>query len=379
MVAGDYVVLCGANANGHYWDQFLKGEFERRRLVVLSASTGEKLWARDANYRHRPIIVGNRIVAEPWAYALDTGEQLMRTHPLTGEQTPWKFIRPGHHCGAISATPNMMFFRSGFTAYYDFETDSGTNHFAGHRLGCWINTIPANGLVMIPEASAGCACLFSLTSTIVFEPLENRQVWSVYTADGATTPVQHMALNLGAPGDRRDAHGKLWLSYPRPSSRAGLDLPMDIRPLSPFGISGSYFQHNSESYKVENTDLPWVFASGMSSVSHCELPLIEKGQAPARYNVRLYFAATDSDKPDQRVFDIRLQNETVSENVDVLKQAGGPLKALTLEFNDVLVTENLAIDLLPIGRPRSSNMPPICGIEVTRVGSEAILQKVAGK
>jgi hypothetical protein len=154
---------------------------------------------------------------------------------------------------------------------------------------------------------------------------------------------------------------------------------MDIRPLSPFGISGSYFQHNSESYKVENTDLPWVFASGMSSVSHCELPLIEKGQAPARYNVRLYFAATDSDKPDQRVFDIRLQNETVSENVDVLKQAGGPLKALTLEFNDVLVTENLAIDLMPVGRPRSSNMPPICGIEVTRVGSEAILQKVAGK
>ena len=379
MAAGNHVVLCGANANGHYWDQFLKGEFERRRLVVLSASTGEKLWARDANYRHRPIIVGNRIVAEPWAYALDTGEQLMRTHPLTGEQTPWKFIRPGHHCGAISATPNMMFFRSGFTAYYDFETDSGTNHFAGHRLGCWINTIPANGLVMIPEASAGCACLFSLTSTIVFEPLENRQVWSVYTADGATKPVQHMALNLGAPGDRRDAHGKLWLSYPRPSSRAGLDLPMDIRPLSPFGISGSYFQHNSESYKVENTDLPWVFASGMTSVSHCELPLIEKGQSPARYNVRLYFAATDNDKPDQRVFDVRLQNETVSENVDVLKQAGGPLKALTLEFNDVLVTENLAIDLMPVGRPRSSNMPPICGIEVTRAGSEAILQKVAGK
>ena len=41
---------------------------------------------------------------------------------------------------------------------------------------------------MIPEASAGCACLFSLTSTIVFEPNENQQVWSVYTAEGDRSP-----------------------------------------------------------------------------------------------------------------------------------------------------------------------------------------------
>ena len=250
----------------------------------------------------------------------------MRTHPLTGVQSPWKFIRPGHHCGAISATPNMMFFRSGFTAYYDFETDEGTNHFAGHRLGCWINTIPANGLVMIPEASAGCACLFSLTSTIVFEPRENQQVWSVYTAEGATKPVQHMALNLGAPGDRRDAHGRLWLSYPRPSSRAGLDLPIEIRAFSPFGLSSSYFQHNSDSYSVSATEIPWLFASGMTGMTRCELPLIDDGQPPADYRVRLFFAAPPGDKPGQRVFDIRMQGKTFGEGVDVLERAALPRK-----------------------------------------------------
>ena len=110
----------------------------------------------------------------------------------------------------------MMFFRSKFTAFYNRDTDQGTEHFAGQRLGCWINTIPANGLVMIPEASAGCVCLFSIASTIVFEPRDDRMNWGVYSATGMTTPVQHMALNLGAPGDRRDAHGKLWLGYPRP-------------------------------------------------------------------------------------------------------------------------------------------------------------------
>ena len=56
-------------------------------------------------------------------------------------------------------------------------------------------------------------------------------MWGVYGGDGKTPlPVQHLALNLGAPGDRRDAHGKLWLGYPRPASRAGIDLPLDLKP-----------------------------------------------------------------------------------------------------------------------------------------------------
>ena len=228
MYHDDHVVLCGANSNGHYWNQFVKGEFKRRRLAVLSAETGEKVWAKDANYRHRPIIVENRIIAEPWAFELASGDQITRTHPITGEETPWNFIRPGHHCGMVTATPNMLFFRSGFTGYYDLKSDSGTCHFGGHRLGCWINTIPANGLLLVPEASAGCAYLFSLTSTIAFEPRADRQTWGVYSAAGMARPVKHLAINLGAPGDRRDAYGRLWLSYPRPSSREGLDLPIEF-------------------------------------------------------------------------------------------------------------------------------------------------------
>ena len=182
MVYKDGVLLLGgANANGHYWKQFIAGEFEKRRLVALSSVNGYKLWSKDANYRHRPIIVGNRIIAEPWSYELKTGKQITRIHPLTGQEVPWSFMRPGHHCGMNTATPNMLFFRSGFTAFYDLQSDSGTRHFAGHRLGCWINAIPANGLVMIPEASAGCVCLFSIASTIVMEPRTPRRPWGIYS------------------------------------------------------------------------------------------------------------------------------------------------------------------------------------------------------
>jgi hypothetical protein len=153
------LLLCGANANGHYWQQFVSGEFSKRRLVALNADRGELMWAKDANYRHRPIIVGDRIIAEPWAFNLYNGEQQTRTNVVTNEAEPWSIMRTGHHCGMITAAVNMLFFRSGFTGYYDLAGDTGAQHFAGHRLGCWINAIPANGLVMIPEAGAGCVCM----------------------------------------------------------------------------------------------------------------------------------------------------------------------------------------------------------------------------
>ena len=220
MYQNDMLILCGANANGHYWKQFVAGEFSRRRLVALRAKDGYELWTKDANYRHRPIIIGDRVLAEPWMYDLATGEQLTRSHPLTGEQVPWSMMRTGHHCGMLTgADSGMIMFRSGFTGFMDLKQDAGVRHFAGHRLGCWINAIPANGLVMIPEASVGCVCQFSIASTVVLEPREARRPWAIYSSVGAKTPVKHMAINLGAPGDRKDAYGTVWLSL---SSLRGL-------------------------------------------------------------------------------------------------------------------------------------------------------------
>ena len=79
----------------------------------------------------------------------------MRTHPLIGEKTPWMFARPGHHCGAISASSNMMFFRSKSTAYYNMDEDKGGEFYGFNEESYkvtatenpWIFTSGARGLV----------------------------------------------------------------------------------------------------------------------------------------------------------------------------------------------------------------------------------------
>jgi hypothetical protein len=184
MYHDGHVLICGANANGHYWKQFLAGEFSRRRLVVLDAADGKRCGRRTPTIAAGRSSSARRSSPSRGRSTLHTGQQKMSENPLTGQQAPWQFSRPGHHCGPITGAPNMLFFRSGDTAYYDLYNDSGTSHFAGHRLGCWVNAIPGNGLLMIPEASAGCVCQYSIASTVVLEPREERDTWKIYSSPG---------------------------------------------------------------------------------------------------------------------------------------------------------------------------------------------------
>ncbi|MCH7727469.1 MAG: PQQ-binding-like beta-propeller repeat protein, partial [Planctomycetes bacterium] len=360
MYHDGHVAICGANANGHYWRQFLSGEFSKRRIVVLDSKSGEKLWSKDANYMNRPAIINDMVLAEPWAFDLHTGKEKTRTHPLTGLETNWQFSRPGHHCGIVTATPNMMFFRSGFIGYYDLYADSGTRHFAGQRLGCWVNAIPGNGLLMIPEASAGCVCLFSITSTVVLEPREDRTAaWGIYSAAGKRTPVKHLALNLGAPGDRRDEFGTLWLGYPRPASRGRMEYVFDVKPQIASG--GGYYVWNEESVNVAEADTPWVFTSGAHGLTRCELPLLGKDDGPAKFTVKLYFADLAENKTRSGNFDIKLQGQSVAEDVEIESAAGGKNRAFIQQFKGVEVKDNLIIEL--IGK---KGLASIAGIEVIR-------------
>ncbi len=358
MYADGHVVLCGANANGHYWKQFLSGDFDKRKIVVLDAKNGEELWAKNANYMNRPAVIGQDIFAEPWAFDLHTGNSKTRPHPLTGEESEWRFSRPGHHCGIITATPNMMFFRSGFIGYYDLYNDSGTRHFAGQRLGCWINAIPGNGLLMIPEASAGCVCQFSIASTVVMEPKTENKSWGIFSAVGPTTPVKRMGINFGAPGDRKDQSGQEWFGYPRPSVRGRLEFVFSIQ--QKIAAGGGWYSRNAESVDITNTDTSWLYTSGGRGLSQFELPLLGEADTKSNYTVKLHFAALDSDRSGK--FDVRLQGKVVASGIDIEGESG--LNAANVkEFADVAVENKLLVELVSVDK---QVQPTLSAIEVVR-------------
>ena len=257
----------------------------------------------------------------------------------------------------------MLFFRSGFTGYYDLYDDSGTRHFAGQRLGCWINALPAGGVVAIPEASAGCVCLFSIASTVVLEPREDRGSWGIYSAQGMRTPVKNTAINFGAPGDRRDNQGRLWLAYPRPKTVGRLEYVFDVSPKLYGG--GDYYTRNDESIELANTEAPWVYTSGVRGLQSCEIPLLGKDDRPANYKVTLHFAALEDSEAKAEPFNIRIGDEVVAKDINIAKEAGGALEALTLSFEGVPITRSLVLKLESKATGETS-LPTLAGISVSR-------------
>ena len=359
----DVLVLFGVFLDGHYWTQFLAGQFESRRVVALSGQDGGLLWDKQIGYRVRPVVIGDTLHAEPWAYDLRNGQQRTRVHPVTGREEPWQFARPGHHCGCPAAAPHALFFRSLTLGWYDLDNDFGTQHFGAQRPGCWINFIPANGLLMVPEASSGCLCPFPNMCTVVFKSREENRQWAYFSQPGPMTPVKRLALNLGAPGDRKDASGGLWLGYPRPAG--SLVLPLQIG-LTQFP-GGGYFHHDAARLKIEDADKPWLFCSGVRGLRRCTIPLAEPTDGRARYTVRLALAELDDEAAGKRVFDIKLQGQVVAEKVDVFQQAGGRNKPLVKEFKGIDADRELTIEfVLAAANPEPAQLPVLQGIEVVR-------------
>jgi len=152
----------------------LVGNSIRYYYNAFDARTGENRWNSDhdsglakdgghGEYNRHPTIVDDTIYAWPYAYNLKTGEKV----------DGWKFDRRGHGCGGVSASAQCMFWRGGNPWMYDLGPDGGPFRLnTVTRPGCWINIIPAGGLVLIPEASSGCTCGFALQTSLAYIPVE---------------------------------------------------------------------------------------------------------------------------------------------------------------------------------------------------------------
>ncbi|HOX38796.1 MAG TPA: PQQ-binding-like beta-propeller repeat protein [Candidatus Brocadiia bacterium] len=165
---GILLVQGSSNREGKAW-YFLYG---------FDATSGALLWRADhpnnkggiggdhGEQVHHPVIAGNFIFAEPCAYELKTGK---RVDP-TGGGRDWVMPARGG-CGTISASASCIFFRDGNPTMYDTRNGGIMSRLSSvSRPGCWINIVPAGGLALVPEASSGCTCGYSIQASFAFAP-----------------------------------------------------------------------------------------------------------------------------------------------------------------------------------------------------------------
>ncbi len=337
-----------------------------RNLFALSARDGRLLWSHPVRYnyyyRRRSMVVGGRVYTDRFAYDLRTGAVVLRENPVTGEREPWEYLR-SYGCGGSTASAHCLFFRSSVLSYYDLEDDQGITNFSGVRPGCWINAIPAAGLLLAPDQTRGCTCPFPIKASVALRPVKRYRAWSYIRLSGPWKPVKHLALNLGAPGDRRGDDGTLWLGYPRPFHPRGLRFQLPCE----FGPGGRFFRGAPDGDGVAGR-LPWVCDSGALGLRKLVVPVDDPGAAPARYAVRLFFAETFSARPGERVFDVRVQGRVRLENVDVARLAGGPRKSVVKEIRPVTAAESIVIEFAP--RTRAAAL--LNGVEVVRLSSAPV-------
>lgn len=280
-----------------------------------------------------------------------------RVNPLTGDYEPRGFPK-SYGCDGGFDYGYLYTMRSGTAAFYDKRLDSGTIHISGPRSGCTSSVIPANGVLNVPYFYEGCSCSYPLPMALSLVSLpptfEQWAAWGSIAASNLAGKIERIGLNFGAPGDRRTDDGTLWLAYP---AVGGPSPKVDVRtePVAP-----EYFYRHSV-WIEGGTGWPWVGASGVKGLQRVTV----NGLKPGSYTVRLVFTEPDATaKLGGRKFAVRLQNQTVAESLDVLAEAGGPMRVVTKQVSKVSVTDGT----LTVQLDAQAGATLLNGLEIIRAG-----------
>ncbi|MBT3748619.1 MAG: PQQ-binding-like beta-propeller repeat protein [Bacteroidetes bacterium] len=155
---GKIVILSSAESNYH--------------IYTHSATDGELLWSDDIPWFHsnhgghlsRPAIVGNKLIIKPSIYDLESGIQIDYNVP-----------KSGHGCASYALTEQSIFYRGGSVTQFNFDTRE-FSRWERLRPDCWISTIPAQGMILSPEAGGGCSCGNWLETSMVIAPLSRAPI-----------------------------------------------------------------------------------------------------------------------------------------------------------------------------------------------------------
>jgi outer membrane protein assembly factor BamB len=397
----DLLLQAGSQASDRLADEVGTG------MRVYHGKDGKLTWERDTlKYSgpcilHRDSIITNvnSYTESAGAFDLLTGEQKMTQNPITGKMQPWKISRT-YGCNSIIASENMLTFRSGAAAYYDLNTDSGTGNLGGFRSGCTANLIAAGGVLNAPDYTRTCSCSYQNQTSIALIHMPDVELWSVHPSTNAIPKdslVENLAVNFGAPGDRRDSNGELWIEHP---PLAGDPAPISIQT----NEQAKAVRRHASVYA--DNEKSWLLSSGFTNLSELKIglytietpnevfskkiedddakkgktkPLDDSASAASkkhevevatpkpvrpvnRYDLELFFSAgvemavasneKGSTKDDARsvVFDLYVQGQLIEKGIEISDATKSPFvrKVEQIEASDEIVVRLVAQNGLPI-------------------------------
>ncbi|KPL06985.1 hypothetical protein AMJ85_09905, partial [candidate division BRC1 bacterium SM23_51] len=327
------------------------------RLITYRGRDGTPLWQKTTGVENGPYLLhGDTLfmqdVATGSALDLRTGARHMRTHPMTGESVPWRFLR-AHGCNTAVGSQYLLTFRSGAAGYFDLRNNGGTGNLGGFRSGCTSNLFAANGVLNAPDYTRTCTCCYQNQTSLALIHMPEAEMWTCGAAEAPNGPIKRVGINFGAPGDRLSDDGTLWLDYPSVGGPSP-DIGVQTVPEKP-----EWFRRHSSRFAGDR--MGWVTASGAIGLTNL---MIELGNSEDRaYRVRLHFAEPEGAGVGQRLFDVALQGKQVLKDFDIARHAGPDGAGVAREFRGIMVQNALRLTLAPsLGSP--INQPVICGIEV---------------
>ncbi|HQO33687.1 MAG TPA: PQQ-binding-like beta-propeller repeat protein [bacterium] len=401
----DVLLEAGSQAGDRAKDEIGEG------MAAFKGATGDLLWKNSEKYFGPCMIRHDRLITQTGgstqesvfakAFSLLTGEPVMTTHPLTGEKIPWSWVR-FKGCNTAICSEHLLTFRSASAAYMDMTQNSGTVNIGGFRSGCTSNLIAADGVLNAPDYTRTCTCSYQVQTSLAlvhtpFEIPENPWVeqWSfnAYPPPEQPAPVKRVGINFGAPGNRMDDNGTLWLEFPSVGGPSP-DLPIYVDSGDPkvFRQHPSYLVKETE----EQAHWNWVAASGLEGDMRLVIrPFVQpkkpdqdeivraylnnfstrdlhkkpdqilgEHSEPQSYSVTLVFAEKEQERVDERVFDVYLQGEKVLAGFNIAKEAQGPKRVVSKTFKGIPIKDDLSLELKAAKKDRTK--PPIlCGMEIT--------------
>jgi outer membrane protein assembly factor BamB len=141
-------------------------------VQVYNENDGSLRWKKIQNWFHgdhgahmsKPAIVGNRLMVKPALYNLETGEPIDYNVP-----------KVGHGCASYALTEQSVFYRGGSVTQFNFD-NRNFSKWERLRPDCWLSTIPAEGMILSPEAGGGCSCGNWLETSMVMAPISRAPI-----------------------------------------------------------------------------------------------------------------------------------------------------------------------------------------------------------